>query len=364
MPLRPLSPTRQSAQPASNPMWDIPQPPATTPDRTLQKRPSYHELKRKASQFIGLKVPTEEAAPPVPPIPAGFLSESPATWSTPVLPEEPSTPTPTPRSRLTAPTAVPRSRIGRSSSGCPEVAEPGSFKSKNSKTKGSGLGRPAGPPRSAGEAPPRSLLRDVSTSTGVVEEAPAILPHTSSLFPQTSAVPAPLSVASPRPTVAPSNPGRVRIPGVRIRTPYSVADIINAEQRHAAALALADGPQSPGGDSPASPTTVKSPTSSGPAVKDVDPVAVDEILPAATPSATLPRSHASPRHAAKASQASQKSHAAKKLAGAPSTTAPGSSRAVSGSHEDTLPKTPSPLRDALTLESDEEPDTWQRKFNS
>lgn len=352
---RPLSPTRQTV---NEPVWDIPQPPATTPDRTLQKRPSYHELKRKASEFIGLKLSAEDAAPPVPPIPAGYAS-----ISSPVVALEPSTPTPIPRSRLTAPKAVPRSRFERA----PLTANPGSFKSMNSKTKGSGLGRPTGPPRSAGEAPPRAVLRNVSSSNGVVQQAPAVLPRTSSLLPP---VPAPLSAANPRPavlnvgsaqpTVATSSlavpssrsSGRGRIPVVPIQTPHSEAPNINADNPYAPALALANGLRSPSGGLPASPATVKSPTSSGPTAKDVTPVAANVTLPAP------PRPFASPRHASRASQASQKSNAAKMIA------TPGSSRASSGSHEDTLPKTPSPLRATLTSESDDEPETLHRKLNT
>ncbi|KAE9966872.1 hypothetical protein EG328_008544 [Venturia inaequalis] len=355
---RPLSPTRQSAQsaqlaqPASDPVWDIPQPPASTPDRSLQRRPSYHELKRRASEFIGLKVPAEDTVPSVPPIPAEFSSGTPAKVSTIVETKEPSTPTPVPRSRLTAPNPVPRPRV-RHSSGSPETAKPGSFKSTNSKTKGSGLGRPAGPPRSAGEAPPRAVLKEVSSSTRVVVQAAAHQPRTSSL-PLPQPTPATSSVQSRR------NPlGCGRIPSVPIRTPYSVADNINAAKPSAPAHALAHTTPYPSGPLPPIPTTVKSPTSSGPVAKDVAPVAVDDISSAPTPLVTPTRPYASPRHASKASQASQKSHAAKMLAGAPSTIAPGSSRASSGFHEDTLPKTPSPLRDALTLESDEEPEALQ-----
>lgn len=346
---KPLSPTRQSAQPASDPVWDIPQPPASTPDRTLQKRPSYHELKRKASEFIGLKVPAEDTAPPVPPIPAGFSSETPAKVSTTLVTQEPLTPTPVARSRLATPTPIPRSRIRRSS-GSPETANPGSFKSTNSRTKGSGLSRPTGPPRSAGEAPPPAALKKRSSAFGVVEQAPASQLRTSSL-PQPSS----LSVQSRK---FPS--GRGRIPSIPIRTPYSVADNIKADNPYAPALAMANDSQSPSGPLPSIPITVKSPTSSGPAAQDVAPVAADVIKSATALLATPSRPYASPRHAAKASQASQRSHAAKMLAGAPSTSTPGSSRASSASHEDTLPKTPSPLRDAMTSESGEGPESLQR----
>ncbi|TLD38444.1 Secondary metabolism regulator [Venturia nashicola] len=346
---RPLSPTRQAGKPASDQFWDIPRPPATTPDRSLQKRPSYHELKRKASEFIGIKVPEEEAVPPMPPIPAGFSSEVSAAVNTTVVDEQPSTPTPIRRSRLTAPTAIPMSRIGRNSS--PLKANPGSFKSTNSKTMGSGLSCPTGPPRSAGQAPPRTLSNNVSSSIGVVQQAPAVQPRRSSLARPT---PAPLSIQTRL-----TSSIRGRIPVISSPTANSEGHDINADSPCGPALALASGSRAPSGPLPAFPLSVKSPTSSGPAVRDVAPVAVDEILPALAPLGNPPRPYASPRHIAKASQASRKSHAAKTLAGAPSTIALGSPRASSGSHEDTLPKTPSPLRDALTLEHGEEPEVLQ-----
>ncbi|QDS71197.1 hypothetical protein FKW77_010258 [Venturia effusa] len=360
VPLRPLSPKRPGASHIQG-FTDIPQPPATTPDRTLQKRPSYHELKRKASEFIGLKVSAEQNAPPMPRTPAGCLSTN--TMSVAV---EPSTPTPatvatgnstaingsykftepnldacapmTSHSRLTEPTTVSNSRKRRSSSSSPLIANPGSFKSTNSKVKGSGLGRPNGPPRSAGLVPPRAALRNVSSSTAVGEEAPAALPRPSPSRLPTSAN---LSVQNGR-----SFSGRSRIPAVPIKTPYSVADSMNADKAYAPARAAASGLQSVGVDVKASPTAIKSSISNEPATKAVTPVAANVILPAP------PLPFASPRHSARASQASQKSHAAKVRAGASSTTVPGSSRAVFGSHEDTLPKNPSPLRDALAWDAD------------
>jgi hypothetical protein len=432
----PLSPTRQ----VSNPVWDfaIPQPPLQNPDRKLKKTPSYHELKRKASQFVGLKVSADESTLPVPPLPSGLPPGVPAivstnTYSTTtVVSQQPSTPsaaseslagspipgtqaaqpnpeayTPLlPLSRLAAPTAVSRLRISRTPSPTSVASRVSRISATRSNGSSTGIARPAGADRST------IILGNVSSSTGVVQQAPVIQPRTSSLLPPpeayaTDSRPMVFTSSLPKPSVRSQTPNRLnpssrgRIPVIPTQTYRSKIPTGNANEPYTPALNISAASTCSDPVPPA--TSSRAPSTSAP-VADVPAASAQCIIASTTtsvqpalcddasvcgtsttdipapstaavapgtllsPLATPPRPFASPRHAARASRASQKSHNARMFAGSPSTTAPGPYRVASGSHENSVPKNPSPLRVASIAEAtdflskDEKPEPVEHKI--